>query len=530
MNRRELLKLSSACSLAALAGIEAAAEPASAKAGTSISVARWEIFEIALEGPANGNPFLDVQLSATLTLGHRSVQVDGFYDGNGRYKIRFMPDAEGPWSYRTASNAPALDGHQGRFLCTPPLKGVHGPVRVRNTYHFAYEDETPYFPFGTTCYAWVHQSEPMQLQTLETLRSAPFNKIRMCVFPKHYEFNHNEPPLYPFPRSADGKNDFSRFDPAFFAHLEQRIANLRALGIEADLILFHPYDRWGYASMPADADDRYLKYLLARLSAYSNIWWSLANEFDLMKQKSVADFDRFFHIVEQHDPYSHLRSIHYSNQMYNYAHPWVSHVCMQSSKFDIAAEWRNSLRKPLLWDEVGYEGNLNRRWGNLSGQEQLHRFWLAIMAGGYASHGETLLKETDILDENSTPSLWWAHGGELRGTSPQRIAFLRKLVEESAAAPGVAPQRTGLSPQDAPYYLNATAYDDKGAARQILYYLDFHQPLFYEFPLPEGKFSAELVDPWSMKIVQLNGTFSGKSKIRLTGLPYQALRFRRLDA
>ncbi len=40
-----------------------------------------------------------------------------------------------------------------------------------------------------------------------------------------------------------------RPNPAFFAHLEQRIADLRALNIEADLILFHPYDRWGYATM-----------------------------------------------------------------------------------------------------------------------------------------------------------------------------------------------------------------------------------------------------------------------------------------
>ena len=37
--------------------------------------------------------------------------------------------------------------------------------------------------------------------------------------------------------------------------------------IEADLILFHPYDRWGYATMPAEADDRYLRYVIARLCA-----------------------------------------------------------------------------------------------------------------------------------------------------------------------------------------------------------------------------------------------------------------------
>ena len=82
------------------------------------------------------------------------------------------------------------------------LPGAHGPVRVRNTHHFAYADGTPYFPFGTTCYAWVHQGDALERQTLKTLRTSPFNRIRMCVFPKSYEYNHNEPVLYPFERNA----------------------------------------------------------------------------------------------------------------------------------------------------------------------------------------------------------------------------------------------------------------------------------------------------------------------------------------
>ena len=108
----------------------------------------------------------------------------------------------GEWSYTTASNAPELSGKSGRFSCTAALAGAHGPVRVANTHHFAYADGTPFFPFGTTCYAWMHQSEELQRQTLETLRTAPFNKIRMCVFPKSYQYNHNEPALYPFERDA----------------------------------------------------------------------------------------------------------------------------------------------------------------------------------------------------------------------------------------------------------------------------------------------------------------------------------------
>ena len=36
--------------------------------------------------------------------------------------------------------------------------------------------------------------------------------------------------------------------------------------------------------------------------------------------------------------------------------------------------------KPIVFDEIMYEGNLNRRWGNLSGDEMARRFCLGIMA------------------------------------------------------------------------------------------------------------------------------------------------------
>jgi uncharacterized protein involved in type VI secretion and phage assembly len=52
------------------------------------------------------------------------------------------------------------------------------------------------------------------------------------------------------------------------------------MGVEADVIIFHPYDRWGYCAMSGEQDDRYVHYLVARLGAYRNVWWSLANEYD----------------------------------------------------------------------------------------------------------------------------------------------------------------------------------------------------------------------------------------------------------
>lgn len=423
-----------------------------------------------------------------------------------------MPDTPGPWKYTVTANFPT-SVRTGELTCLPAKSGVHGPVRVANGHHFAYVDGTPYFPFGTTCYCWTHQGDALEEQTLATLKAPPFNKIRMCLFSKSYQYNRNEPVYYPFQRPA-GPNltepgDVTRFDPAYWTHLEQRLTQLRDLNIEADLILFHPYDRWGFAAMYTEADERYVRYLVARLASFSNVWWSLANEFDLMKSKTTADFTQRLHLVQQVDPYQHLLSIHYSKYMYDYASPAVTHASLKTYEFSKAAEWLSEWRKPIVFDEAMYEGNLNSRWENLSGEEMTRRFWLGTVAGCYVTHGETFSPEPGSQPEEV---IWWANGGKLHGTSPARIAFLRDLLESVAS--------TGLEGSPEPYYLNATC------KTAILYFFDFHQPTEYEVPLGDHVYTAEVIDPWSMNSKPLPGTFTDKAKVVLPGKPYGALLFR----
>jgi hypothetical protein len=161
-------------------------------------IAQWDTFEAAFEGPSAGNPYLDVTLHAIFTFSNRAIKVPGFYDGDGVYRVRFMPDTPGEWTYRTVSNVAELDGTSGIFSCAAPRPGMHGPVTVRNKFHFAHADGTPYFPFGTTCYAWTHQPLEMQAQALTTLSGTRFSKLRMSAFPKDYIYNEDEPLYRPF--------------------------------------------------------------------------------------------------------------------------------------------------------------------------------------------------------------------------------------------------------------------------------------------------------------------------------------------
>jgi len=523
MNRRDVLRAGSAALLGSVVG-DAQTKSAQTKSQhapvPAKSVEQWGIFEHELTGPATGNPYLDHWLTATFRNEHREIKVNGFYDGEGRYLIRFMPDQSGTWTFATDSDVPEMRGKTGAFTCEPPSHGNHGPVSVQDTYHFAHADGTPYFPFGTTCYAWVHQSDDLQEQTLAMLKTGPFNKIRMCVFPKWYQYNHRTPPRFPFPRNND-QNDYSQFNPEFFRHIEKQIARLRDINVEADLILFHPYDHWGFQEMPAEVDDRYLRYVIARFASYRNVWWSLANEFDLMKKKNLGDWDRYAQIVSSEDPYSHLRSIHYSKAPYDYARVWCTHATVQDYAFDKAASWRREWRKPVIFDECMYEGNINSRWGNLSGEEMARRFWLCIVAGVYAGHGETYIVSYDQI-ENDEATVFWAHGGPLKGTSPARIAYLRQLVEQLHST---RRHRIGFESVEPTYYL-AARLDSNEA---LLWYFDFHQPSYYDFPLPEkDQFKAEWIDPWNMKTTPVEGRFSGKSRVKLPGKSYQAILFRKV--
>ena len=398
-------------------------------------VEQWTIFELELNGPREGNPFIDVELSAEFTKGDQTYSPQGFYDGDGIYKIRFMPDEVGQWQYVTTSNVKSLDGITGNFTCIQASENNHGPVRVRNTHYLAYEDGTPYYQIGTTCYAWIHQGEAMEERTLKTLADSPFNKLRMCIFPKDYVYNENEPVYYPFEGEPLKDWDFTRFNPEFWQHLEKRVVDLLELGIEADIILFHTYDRWGFEYMEDESDDRYIRYAVARLAAFRNVWWSLANEYDFMPDKDEEDWDRFFRIIQRQDPYQHLRGIHNGSRMYDHTKPWVTHASLQSSDMAAGTEFRKRYQKPVIYDECQYEGNIPQGWGDLTPQQMTERFWKGTLSGCYVGHGETYKHPEDLL--------WWAKGGVLRGESPERIAYLKSFMANAPVFEDLQPMGEG---------------------------------------------------------------------------------------
>ncbi len=500
-----------------------------------IHVNRWGVFEATINGTPEGNPFIEQTFTGIFTSKDESVFVNGFYDGQGVYKIRFMPSYEGSYSFVLHASF-TKQVISGTFIVDPAKENNHGPVHVQDTYHFAYADGTPYVSIGTTAYVWHLQDEETKKQTLESLKDTAFNKMRFCVFPKHYVYNLKDPRYFPYvgePMDASilnennfmdymGKDegnhfDKKRFDPAYFQNIEEQIQKLGDLGIEADLILFHPYDRWGFSSMSREEDALYLKYVIARFACYRNVWWSMANEWDLFQQKSVEDFEYNASILVKNDPYHHLRSIHNCLKLYDHSKAWITHVSYQRidlyKTVEITDALRQEYKKPVVLDEIGYEGNIQFGWGNLTAEEEVRRFWETALRGGYPGHGETYLNEKNIL--------WWAHGGKLHGESYKRFALLKQIIEE---VPGseIAPfnnewdSTCGIGEED----VNAPI------KRQYIFYYGFQRPGYRDFFIDdETDYAVDVIDTWDMK-TRFAGVFHGKFRIALPSKQYIAVRLR----
>ncbi|MDC7286610.1 DUF5060 domain-containing protein [Blautia schinkii] len=536
---------------------------------------QYEMFELEFIGEAPQGSWVDVDLTAEFICDGEVTVVKGFYAGEGVYKVRFLPRRTGTFKWKTTGiveksgkihceagevqdeaiqhaviqNAAVQDAAvqdaavqnaavQGTAMGTNALEGIgHGMVQAEGM-HFVYEDGTRYTPVGTTVYALPHQPQALIDQTFDTLAGSPYNKLRWCVFPKSFPYNENEPDFYPFEKTTEGKWDVHRPAMEFWNHFEKILMKLEQMGIQSDIILFHPYDRWGFCELSMEENLVYLDYVLRRLSAFPSVWWSMANEYDMMLKRGMEDWYVIEEYIAENDPYHHLLSNHQCVVVYDFSRKNITHCSLQIRDVDRVKEFMEKYQKPVIYDECAYEGDLPMDWGNISGFELVHRFWGLYAQGAYGTHGEVFLSPDDVL--------WWAKGGILKGESTPRIAYLKGLLKEADGplAPwelkefakpeenqpldellkdvrrdnpvanlyyyGKGPERDGMFV--VPEY--AARYEHQF----FLQYLGHTAPSVVTLYLPEdASYRIDVIDTWEMTRKQAYFGASGKVEISLPG-------------
>ena len=78
-----------------------------------LSVERWGCLELSFPGPTDGNPFTDASVHGIFRGENETVETEGFYDGDGVWRIRFMPSY--PGAYRYSVRDAFGETHEGDF-------------------------------------------------------------------------------------------------------------------------------------------------------------------------------------------------------------------------------------------------------------------------------------------------------------------------------------------------------------------------------------------------------------------------------
>lgn len=293
------------------------------------SIARWEFIELSFtSAEVWANPFLQVALCADFTDGTgASLRVDGFYDGDGCWRIRFAPIREGEWRYETFSNDPNLNGQRGEFACTAPFS--RGALTVNPAFPrwFSRADGEPqwvvndgWYPhplFGFTLpFEGLEFPKPTEEDMRTYLKVLGDHGVNMTIEVDQLYARQSrlEDPSFNWPwEVVDAQtNQINKdaFNLEFYRRMDRTLAYAKEQGVFYGFELlfdnsvfrpeewsYHPLNRknggwldgnengtgWGVVFDLNNAEhvtniERYLRYTIARFSAYWNIYWALGAE------------------------------------------------------------------------------------------------------------------------------------------------------------------------------------------------------------------------------------------------------------
>ena len=390
-----------------------------------VSVQRWQPQDFAFtSGQQPGNPFA-VTFSADVSgPGGIKLNMPGFYDGHGTWKVRVSPTAEGAWSLVTHSSAADLDNKTAAFACVAnPSAAIHGGLQVdaKLPHQFVWEDGARYFPMGYECdWLWALDSGDPQLKTLnpflDKLERSGFNFIILNAYAhdttwckgRTGEDDFGPPPLFAW-EGTNEKPDHSKFNLPYWQHYDGVIEAMYRRGIVAHILMKVYNKQVNWPAKGSAEDDLYFRWLIARYAAYPNVHWDLAKEANNEKNMEYK-IDRL-RFIRATDPYHRLLTVHDDHATYDkgaYEELLDYRSDQQHSK------WRETMTAhlrqhewPVINTEFGYEqgpGGAGDKTYNVAqpAEEVARRAWEVCMAGGFGAYYYTYTA-WDVIRPGDTP-------------------------------------------------------------------------------------------------------------------------------
>lgn len=396
-----------------------------AEAEETNMVQRWTPADFSFPAKAKvENPFM-VRFAATVTnpKGKTFVQ-DGFYDGDGKWKVRVSASEEGNWSLVTQSELPELDGKKVQFACVPNANPkVHGGLRVdeKNPHHFVFEDGSRFYLLGYECdWLWALDAKSPKLETinpfLDKISANGFNYLILAVYShdtkwregKTAEDDFGPPPLFPWEGTSE-KPDHQRFNLAYWQHFDRMMAALWERGLQTHLLIKVYNKMVTWPTRGTKEDDLYFRWLIARYAAYPNVIWDFAKE--AHREKSLEYKLGRLSLIRTNDSYHRLMTVH-DDDAANDAGSYDALTDFRADQkhtnfFSTVIKQRQRREWPVANLEFGYEcgpGGPDDRTSSRAQwpEEFVGRAWEIAMAGGYTAYYYTYTA-WDIIRPQDTP-------------------------------------------------------------------------------------------------------------------------------
>ena len=294
----------------------------------------------------------------------------GFYDEANTWRIRFMPDQLGLWSYH-ASFSDGVPAASGTFECVPgDIPGLISHDEV-NPLWFGFKGGRHVllrsFQVGDRFFA---SNWPATDRTafLDWAQGQGYN---MLAIASHY-LNRDSS------ERGQGWTTPDLWDGATRSLKASEYRKMEAIldDLAARKILVYPFAGfYGKASdFPtnrADQTKTYLRYMLARLVPYWNVIFNIAgpepllpgDEWQYQNAMGSNDLSRLGNLIKSLDPLGHPLSVHNVTDQNAFAHePWESYTTLQGPKTLSRQELSSGLltfhgSKPLYALEVLWPGN-----------------------------------------------------------------------------------------------------------------------------------------------------------------------------
>ena len=250
----------------------------------SAPIPQWGIFEYDFRSAIlYENPLQEVtsfQLTFTSPSGVKK-QVEGFWDGGHDWRVRFMPDEAGEWTYTSQCSDQTNTGlhwQEGRFFCELASNALpiyqHGAVvHPPGEHYLSHADGTPFF--FTACTAWngaLKSTEEEWTAYLEHRANHHYSVIQFVATQwRGCDTNSQLQTAYTGHRRIV-------INPAFFQHLDHKINQINAYGLVAAPVLLWalPFRRGQElspgAKLPRSQAVRLARYLVARYGGHHVIW------------------------------------------------------------------------------------------------------------------------------------------------------------------------------------------------------------------------------------------------------------------